>query len=568
MYTSRPVGVLVSALVTVALITSISPVYAASPDGTLDTSFGTSGFTTTSASGNNDSVRSIVLDSQGRIIVGGYSGSKFVLARYTSGGVLDTSFGTSGINTTTPGASDVINSIALDSQGRIIAGGNSDNHFVLARYTSGGVLDTSFGTAGITKTALGTGEDFRSIALDSQGRIIAGGYSDNHFALARYTSGGVLDTSFGTSGFTTTTPGTGDIILSIALDGQGRIIAGGQSAIGGSNKFALARYTSGGVLDTSFGTSGFATTTPGTDDGIYSIALDGQGRIIAGGGAQVSSAYKFAIARYTTNGVLDTSFGTLGFNTVTKGSADGVSSITLDGQGRIIAGGGAQVSGKNTLALARYTSSGFLDTSFGTSGFTTISPGDGDGIIAITGDSQGRIIAAGHSLLGGVNKLVLARYLILGVPIFTLSSSSETAYTGISVRGYTVNSTGGAINSYSISPAVSNGLSFDASSGLLTGIPRATAASTLYTITGTNSSGSSTASYSLSVNDNPAIAQAAAAKAQQDRDTALALGTLAVGIGSVESGLTTLTLAATRKRAVSKSAVKNTKPLKKVVKKK
>jgi len=66
-----------------------------------------------------------------------------------------------------------------------------------------------------------------------------------------------------------------------------------------------------------------------------------------------------------------------------------------------------------------------------------------------------------------------------------------------------------------------------------------------------------------------AAAQAAAtAKAQQDRDTALALGTLAVAIGSVESGLTTLTLAATRKTATSKSAIKNTKPVKKVVKKK
>jgi uncharacterized delta-60 repeat protein len=127
--------------------------------------------------------------------------------------------------------------------------------------------------------------------LDTQGRIIAGGGATlaplDKFTLARYTSSGILDTSFGKEGLTTTTIGTSDSIFSIALDSQGKIIAGGAAVIGGVQQFALARYTSTGVLDTSFGTSGFTTKIIGTNDAILSIALDSQERIIAGGGATI-----------------------------------------------------------------------------------------------------------------------------------------------------------------------------------------------------------------------------------------------------------------------------------------
>ena len=517
---------LVSVFLAFGLVISTPPVYAQSPDGTLDSSFGTSGSTTTTT-GSNDSIRSIALDSQGRIIAGGYSRSggvdKFTLARYSSNGVLDTSFGTSGFTTTTFGPTDpsgTVASITLDSQGRIIAGGSAliggVNKFVLARYTTNGALDTSFGTSGFTTTSPGSNDTVRSIALDAQGRIIAGGSSliggVNKFVLARYTTNGALDTSFGTSGFTTTTPGTNDTIVSITLDSQERIIAGGQSWIG-SNKFALTRYTANGALDTSFGTSGFTTTTPGTDDGIYSITLDSQERIIASGGAQVGGNYTFALARYTTNGTLDTSFGTSGFNTSTKGSSDGSSSVALDVKGRIIVAGVAKIDTVNKFALARYTADGALDTSFGTSGFTTTTIGSNAGIIAIIRDSQGRIIAGGYAL-DGSKKFALSRYLILRVPIFTLSTTSETASAGSAVTGYVITSSGGAIDSYSISPAVSNGLSFDASTGLISGTPITTASNVIFTITGINSSGTTSATYSLTVNPNPAVAQAAAEAAR------------------------------------------------------
>jgi uncharacterized delta-60 repeat protein len=415
------------ALLASTLVIITSPVQAALPDGRIDTSFGTSGFTRTII-GDNDLILDIAIDSQDRIIAGGFAviggAQNFALARYTSSGALDTSFGTSGLTTTTIGTSASINSIALDSQGRIIAGGfavvGGAGKFAVARYTISGVLDTSFGTSGLTTTTIGTGASINSIALDSQGRIIAVGNTDiggaQNFALARYTSSGALDTSFGTSGLTTTTIGTSAIINSIVLDSQGRIIAGGGTTFAPLDKFSLARYTSRGVLDTSFGTAGLTTTTIGTSASIFSIALDSQGKIIGGGAAVIGGVQQFALARYTSNGVLDTSFGTSGLTTKIIGTNDAILSIALDSQEKILAGGGVTIGGVGTnFVLARYTSSGALDSSFGTSGLVTTTPDNVSGATrAIAFDSQGRVIAGG--LGNGMNRLTnefaLVRYFV------------------------------------------------------------------------------------------------------------------------------------------------------------
>ena len=98
----------------------------------------------------------------------------------------------------------------------------------------------------------------------------------------------------------------------------------------------------------------------------------------------------------------------------------------------------------------------------------------------------------------------------LASPAFTLSSSTETANAASAILGYAVNSTGGAIASYSISPSIGNGLSFSTSTGLITGTPTSQASAVTYTVTATNVSGFSTATFTLTVNPDPAIAIAIA----------------------------------------------------------
>ena len=203
-----------------------------------------------------------------------------------------------------------------------------------------GDLDTSFNSSGAlpgtATTGLGSGNDYvNGIALDSSGNIYLGGSTWNgsnyDFAIAKYTSAGILDTTFGTSGEVTTDFGSGnDIPYGIALDSSGNIYLGGYAHNGSNYDFALAKYTSAGVLDTSFNSSGVLPGTVTTDFGsgndyALDMALDSSGNIYLGGYTWNGSNYDFALAKYTPAGVLDTTFNSSGAlpGTATTGLGSG-----------------------------------------------------------------------------------------------------------------------------------------------------------------------------------------------------------------------------------------------------
>jgi len=225
-------------------------------------------------------------------------------------GDLDTSFSTDGIVTTDIGGStDYGRGVAVDSAGRVIVAGYSDNgstyDFAVVRYTSAGVLDTTFGTGGKVTTAIGTSNDLgHGVVVDSAGRVIVAGYSDNgsdnDFAVVRYTSAGVLDTTFGTDGKVTTAIGTSnDTGQTVTVDSAGRIVVAGDSYNGSDLDFAVVRYTSAGVLDTTFGTDGKVTTAIGASyDTGQTVAVDSDDRIVVAGYSSNGSDDDFAIARY------------------------------------------------------------------------------------------------------------------------------------------------------------------------------------------------------------------------------------------------------------------------------
>jgi hypothetical protein len=91
----------------------------------------------------------------------------------------------------------------------------------------------------------------------------------------------------------------------------------------------------------------------------------------------------------------------------------------------------------------------------------------------------------------------------LTAPDITLSATSETTTLGSAISGYTISNAGGAVVSYTLSPSVSNGLSFNTSSGLISGTPGSVAAAVVYTITATNTAGSDSATFSITVIDAP-----------------------------------------------------------------
>jgi uncharacterized delta-60 repeat protein len=290
-------------------------------DGSKDTSF-------VIGTGFNNEIRSIILQLDGKILVGGgftsYNGvSSSYIIRLNSDGSKDTSFviGT--------GFNNVVSSIVLQSDGKILVGGVFTSYNGVAsnriiRLNSDGSKDTSF--------VIGTGFNaggVSSIVLQSDGKILLGGSFISYNVVAsnriiRLNSDGSKDTSFviGT-GFNTT-------VNSIVLQSDGKILLGGVFiSYNGVASSRIIRLNSDGSKDTSFviGT-GFNT------GGVYSIAVQTNGKILVGGSfTSYNGVESNKIIQLNSDGSKDTSFviGT-GFNTT-------VNSIVLQSDGKILLGG-------------------------------------------------------------------------------------------------------------------------------------------------------------------------------------------------------------------------------------
>ncbi len=327
--------------------------------GDLDTTFNPGGaipgiaFTSAPPSGVNSEGgegAAMAVQADGKIVVAtelvnGASNPDVLVSRYNSDGTLDTTFGTGG-STTFDFTSNqsLVREVVIDSAGRIMVVGSAQvgiqTAFGAARLTSSGVLDASFGTGGtISNSFGGVQSDALAVAIQADGKIVLGGFvgsgNAGNFALARYNDDGTLDDgsmtdstvgdSFGTGGTVITDYfGKRDVINSLAIQSDHKIVAAGVADTGSnptSRNFALARYNVDGTLDTTFGTAmdGKVTTdivtTPGitfSDDTANVVKIQTDGRIVVAGAAAVriglSNDTDMVVARYDTNGTLDTTF--------------------------------------------------------------------------------------------------------------------------------------------------------------------------------------------------------------------------------------------------------------------
>ena len=369
------------------------------------------GIVTTPVGTGTDSGRSITVQPDGKILVAGTSDNDFALTRYNADGSLDTSFGGGDGKVTTDvlGGSDSGFSVAVQDDGKILVAGyihnGTDYDLALTRYNANGSLDTGFGGGdGIVTTPVGASNDYgRSISIQPDGKILVAGYTDTGgtnyvFALTRYNTDGSLDTGFDGNGIVTTDVGTGsDYGYSITVQDDGKILVAGSS----NSDFALTRYNTDGSLDTSFGGGdGILTTDIGTGstDSGYSVTVQDDGKIVIGG----TSNSDFALARYNTDGSLDTSFGG-GDGKVTTPIGTGADyglSVAVQADGKIVIGGYSFNGTDNDFALARYNVDGSLDTSFGGGdGKVTIDASEGGSDIgySIVVLDDGRILMAGTS---------------------------------------------------------------------------------------------------------------------------------------------------------------------------
>jgi uncharacterized delta-60 repeat protein len=396
--------------------------------GDLDPTFGSSGKVTTDFSGNNNVAEAMAIQPNGKIIAVGSAGQyplvDFALARYNGDGSLDSTFGSGGkVTTDFFGLPDGANAVALQLDGKIVAAGIAQVPggfvFGLARYNSDGSLDSTFGSGGKVTTPFSTGDaEIFDIAIQSDNKIVAAGVTFRpmaDFALARYNSNGSLDSGFGVGGLVVGNFFTNDIAFAIALQSDAKIVVAGVTNLSSvPQNFTLARYNTDGGLDTTFGPGGKVVTDFfNTFDAAFDVVIQADGKIVAAGYATMNTSdLDFALARYNADGSLDPGFGSGGKVITSIGSARDVAyGIALQPDGKIVAAGEGGTTSED-FAAARYNGNGSLDPSFGSMGkVTTDFSGDADKAFDVALQSDGKIVTAGlsHSSNTG-DDFALVRY--------------------------------------------------------------------------------------------------------------------------------------------------------------
>lgn len=358
------------------------------PNGRLDRTFGSDGSVITAfGAGITAFAHAVAVQPNGRIIAAGFAGegggsaaqapvrprTGFALVRYRPNGSPDPTFGHHGVVITDRLNATVISAMALQADGRIVVAGSAfdpstfQSGFAVARYLPNGRLDRTFGDRGVVVTFEPTlVQAFATaIALQPDGKIVLAGtavdrtISETVFALARYRANGALDTDFGSNGIVLTDAGgINDAVSSLALQSDGKIIAAGRTYVVDYD-FAVLRYNPDGSLDSTFDGDGRLTANFGADDHITSIALQPDGRIVAAGYQDLTNIGQrnLAVARFQTNGAVDTTFAGDGHVSIEIGTGGFAyaSAVVLQTDGKIVTAGSQRNSDfSSDIALARF----------------------------------------------------------------------------------------------------------------------------------------------------------------------------------------------------------------------
>jgi uncharacterized delta-60 repeat protein len=425
--------------------------------GQLDPTFGSGGIVTTSFPSGVSAARAVAIyanagtANDGKIVAAGDDGHDFAVARYLPNGSLDNSFGSQGKVTTanTTYAVDV----AVQPDGKVVAAGiaranNGDEDFALARYTADGKPDNTFGSKGRVTTNLlknkgGSSFDRTvAMALQSDGKIVLAGESNlpggvsnwEAVGLVRYTTDGGLDPTFDGDGKVITTAS--------ALPGSFRLWAndmasapGGKFVVVGPTQSAaqygappwaadlfVARYNTNGNLDSTLDGIGITTLAAGiVVDFQSTVAVQPDGKIIVGWtGAPDGVHIALILARLNTDGSLDATFGTAGKAVVSEIAY--VNSLAIQPDGKIVAVGSPTFS----FSVARFLANGALDTTFGTGGIFTSPPSFNGGAADMALQPDGKLVLAGTLNPGSTPSFAVVRLLGDGSPLMAASTAPRT----------------------------------------------------------------------------------------------------------------------------------------------
>ena len=416
------------------------PVAGSALPGDINESVGDGGIAVINPTDNYDRPIAVAVDSLGRTVIAGQcynieNQADFCIGRFDQNGNPDTSFSDDGfivIDMGEAGNYDEPFTVAIDQLNRVVVGGKcydatgaNRSDFCILRLTPSGNLDTSFGGDGKVYVDMGdTGsyDTLRAITVDSLRRVIATGWcettdgAERDFCTMRLTPTGNLDTSFGGDGKVYTSPSHqddawADKAQDVAVDSLRRVIVGGRCEDDNNqHRNCLVRYTASGNLDTSFGNNGIVIQDPylntqGDDyfDHIDLVEIDSQNRIVTAGPCYTEGRVDgvWCVARFTTTGNLDTSFSSDGFAHTTPENSpsdynEHIHGLVVDSYDRPIIAGGVYNGNYMAPRMYRFSENGEFNTWFGP---------NGDGSVDVQGSgSTSMRVPEWDVLMGGIDE--------------------------------------------------------------------------------------------------------------------------------------------------------------------
>ncbi len=367
--------------------------------------------------------RDLIRQSDGKLLVAVNANGLSVM-RLNANGSVDSAFGTNGVATNTSGTLAETRSVALQSDGKILVAGQANpfgnDDFAIARFNANGSPDLTFSGDGIAVFGIATGANdiAYDLAVQADGKIVAVGTTSANgtdWAMIRLNADGTLDGSF-TNGQITQTTGN-DGLYTIKLQSDGKIVVAGYVLQSSEQRLALGRFSASGVRDSTFNGNGVKIDDIGTGAQNYNdIQIQSDGKIVAAGAISFNATAGGAIVgRYNANGTNDTSFSADGFVAFTAfESRQAFASLGIQGDGKIVCGGylGKTTDVNDNFLVVRLLTNGALDSTFGTSGRSqTDFNAQTDQAFGLVLDASGKITLAGKGEnFVGTTQIAVAQY--------------------------------------------------------------------------------------------------------------------------------------------------------------
>jgi uncharacterized delta-60 repeat protein len=379
------------------------------PNSIFDSEFGSSGSVV--VPGLTGEAKDVAVQPDGKIVLGGASfegqpsQTTMEMVRLKPDGSLDTSFGNSGWVTANPGFTNRIEALAIQPDGKILAAGQANQSAqsiapaFIGRWNPDGSLDTTFAGGGIFLLS-GTISQAFDLVLLSDGKFLVGGFAGD-LAVAKFLPNGAYDTSFGNNGLAILNTHGSALGQAMGVAPDGRIVVAGWMSGGNGFDLVVGRCLANGAIDTSFDGDGIATLRLGLDSTFpYAAAVQGDGKVVLVGyksDGNSSGLQDSFVLRYTVAGALDPTFGNGGVVIQNlSGGFERWEDVYIQDDGKIVTTGGSS----STMEIGRLLPDGTPDASFGTAGLIHYRPSSPSGNGSAFGDAvtvqkDGKVVVAG-----------------------------------------------------------------------------------------------------------------------------------------------------------------------------